>query len=51
MTGSAGAGVNRLVHSTVTSLGIFSNTDSFSSFEKRTGGVHQRAAGFEGCDS
>ena len=31
MTGSIGAGVNRLVHSTVTSLGIFSNTDSFSS--------------------
>ena len=31
MTGSVGAGVNRLVHSTVTSLGIFSNTDSFSS--------------------
>ena len=34
MTGSAGAGVNRLVHSTVTSLGIFSNTDSFSSFRR-----------------
>ena len=34
MTGSAGAGVNRLVHSTVTSLGIFSNTDSFSSLRR-----------------